>query len=441
MGVMGVWLVSLHWGIAAILLAAVVPGVLVRATHAGRLYRWQLRNTPTERRAWYFDWMLTGITHAKEIRAFELGSLFRRRFSDLRAQLRRERLRLATRRLGGELLAQAGGSVAVFSAYAFVAYQALQGTMTLGDLIMYHQAFQRGQEFAGELLSGLAGLYEDHLFLSSLYAFLALPRKTTLPIRPRPVPRPMRRGIRFEGVSFRYPSGGRDVLQDVTLAIRPGEHVAIVGNNGSGKTTLIKLLNRLYDPASGAITLDGVDLREFDPAALRREMSVIFQDYARYYLSARDNIWFGNVQVAPQDPRIEAAARQSGADEVIVRLTKGYETILGQWLEAGEELSLGEWQKVALARAFLRDAQILVLDEPTSALDANAEYQLFTRFRQLAQNRTSILISHRFSTVRMADRIYVLEDGRILESGSHAELVRRGGKYAALFETQARSYR
>ncbi len=434
-------LFSFHWGIAAVLFAAAVPGLFVRLRYAGQTYRWQRRSTPAERQAWYFHWMLTGDRHAKEIRQFGLGSLFRQRFRDLRQQLRRERLHIATRRSLAEWVGQVSSTVAVFGSYAFIAYRTVQGTITLGDLVMYYQAFQRGQGFLREMLGGLAGLYEDNLFLSDLQEFLELKPKVVEPPHPRPVPQPMQAGIAFDHVSFRYPTGASEVLEDVSLTLRPGEVVALVGENGSGKTTLIKLLCRLYDPTSGIITLDGTDLRQFETTALRREISVIFQDYARYHLTARENIWFGNTALPPDEERIAAAARQAGADEVITGLPQGYETVLGKWFENGEELSIGEWQKVALARAFLRDAQIIVLDEPTSSLDAEAEYEVFEKFRQLATGRTAILISHRFSTVRMADRIYVLEGGRIIESGSHEELVRLGGTYARLFETQAQYYR
>ncbi len=434
-------LFSFHWGVAAILFAAAVPGLFVRLRYAGQTYRWQRRSTPAERQAWYFHWLLTGDAHAKEIRQFDLGSLFRRRFRDLRQQLRREKIEIATRRSIAELVAQASATVAVFGSYAFIAYRTVQGTITLGDLVMYYQAFQRGQGFLREMLGGLAGLYEDNLFLSNLYEFLELKPKVVEPPHPRPIPQPMQTGLAFDHVSFRYPTGTREVLEDVSLTIRPGEVVALVGENGSGKTTLIKLLCRLYDPTNGTITLDGVDLRQLETTALRREISVVFQDYAQYHLTARENVWFGNVALPPDEERIAAAARHAGADEVITGLPQGYETILGKWFEDGEELSVGEWQKVALARAFLRDAQIIVLDEPTSALDARAEYEVFRKFRQLAAGRTAILISHRFSTVRMADRIFVLEGGKIIESGTHDELVRLGGTYARLFETQAQYYR
>jgi ATP-binding cassette subfamily B protein len=434
-------LFSFHWGIAAILFAAVVPGVLVRLRYANQMYRWQRERTPTERQAWYFNWLLTGDMHAKEVRLFDLGPLFIRRFRDLRQQLRRERLEIVTRRSVAELVTQASVTLAVFGSYAFIAYRTVQGAITLGDLVMYYQAFQRGQGFLQEMLGGLAGLYEDNLFLSNLYEFLDLKPKVVEPHHPRPVPQPIQTGIVFDHVSFQYPTGTRKVLEDITLTIRPGEHIALVGENGAGKTTLIKLLCRLYDPTEGTITLDGLDLRQFATAALRREISIVFQDYAKYHLTARENIWFGDVDLPPDDERIVAVARHSGADGVISGLPQGYETTLGKWFEDGEELSIGEWQKVALARAFLRAAQIIVLDEPTSALDAQAEYEVFKKFRQLAEGRTAILISHRFSTVRLADRIYVLENGRISESGTHDELVRHGGMYARLFETQAQYYR
>jgi ATP-binding cassette subfamily B protein len=434
-------LFSFHWGIAVVLFAAVIPGVVVRARHAGRMYRWQRQRTPAERRARYFNWMLTTDVHAKEVRLFDLGETFRRRFRDLRQQLRRERLDIASRRSLAELATQGSGTLAVYGSYAFIAYRTVQGAITLGDLVMFYQAFQRGQAFLRELLSGLAGLYEDGLFLSNLYEFLDLKRTVAEPPHPKLVPRPMKTGIVFDRVSFQYPTSTRKVLQDITLTIRPGEVVALVGENGSGKTTLIKLLCRLYDPTSGIITFDGIDLRQFQTVMLRRQISVIFQDYARYHLTARDNIWFGSIDLPPAQERIVAAARHTGADDVISGLPHGYETILGKWFENGEDLSIGEWQKVALARAFLRDAQIIVLDEPTSAMDAKAEYEVFKKFRQLAEGRAAILISHRLSTVRMADCIYVLKHGKIVERGTHDELVRRGGTYATLFETQAQPYR
>ena len=306
---------------------------------------------------------------------------------------------------------------------------------------MYYQAFQSGQNYLREILGGLADLYKDSLFLANYYEFLELQPHIVSPRSPRPLPQLMQRGIVFDHVRFGYDGSDRPVLNDISLTIHPGEHIALVGANGAGKTTLIKLLCRLYDPTAGNITIDGIDLRELDLALWRRQLSVLFQDYARYYLTARENIWFGNVLLAPDDNRIVAAAQAADADSVIGKLPHGYKTRLGKWLHDEQELSIGEWQKIALARAFVRDAQIVVLDEPTSALDAVAEHEVVQKFQQLAAGRTTILISHRFSTVRLADRIFVLANGCIAESGPHDELMRHGGEYARMFELQSLNYR
>ncbi len=438
---MAVLLFSFHWGVAVVLFAAAVPGVLVRLRYSGKMYRWQRERTPVERKASYFNWLLTGDVHAKEIRLFGLGDLFIRGFSDMRKQLRSERLEITRKRSVADLVAEASATLAVFGSFGFIAYRTVQGIITLGDMVMYLGAFQRGLSYLRNMLGGVGDLYENNLFLSNLYEFLDLEPKVEEPLYASPVPRPIQEGIVFEHVSFQYPTGNKMVLEDISLSIAPGEVVALVGENGSGKTTLIKLLCRLYDPADGTITLDGIDLRQFETRALRREISVIFQDYAQYYLTARENIWFGNIELPPDHEWIATVARHAGADDLITRLPKGYETILGKWFKGGEELSVGEWQKVALARAFLRDAQMIVLDEPTSCLDAKTEHEVFSGFRELLEGRAAILISHRFSTVRIADRIFVLEDGSIAESGPHEELVQLGGKYAYLFEKQARAYR
>jgi len=306
---------------------------------------------------------------------------------------------------------------------------------------MYYQAFQTSLTSLQSMLTGLAGLYEDNLFLTYFYDFLTLEPRLLEPAKPRPVPRPMKEGVVFHDVTFQYPETERTALADISIDIRPGEVAALVGANGSGKTTLVKLLCRLYDPHAGCITIDGVDLREFGTADLRRHISVIFQDFSQYQLTARENIWIGNTSLDPRDAAIETAARDSGAHEVLAALRNGYDTMLGKWFEEGEELSIGEWQKVALARAFVRDSEILVLDEPTSALDPLAEWKVFEHIRELAKGRAVVLISHRFSTVHTADRIHILDQGRIVESGSHDELMRLGGTYARMYEVQARAYR
>jgi ATP-binding cassette subfamily B protein len=289
-------------------------------------------------------------------------------------------------------------------------------------------------------LYNLGALYEDSLFLSHLYEFLDLKPAVVEPTQPKRLPRSGQAELTLDHVSFQYPNAARKVLDDICLTIRPGEHVAFVGENGAGKTTLIKLLCRLYDPSAGRILLDSMDLRELETVELRRHISAVFQDFAHYHATAWENIWYGHADLPPDREQITAAARHAGADNVIAGLSHGYDTVLGRWFETGEELSIGEWQKVALARAFLRDAPFIVLDEPTSAMDAQAEYDVFQTFRQLAKDHTAIFISHRLSTVKMADRIYVLENGRIAENGAHDDLMCQGGTYARLFAAQAQSY-
>jgi ATP-binding cassette subfamily B protein len=431
-----------HWAIVLILFFTVVPGILVRIRYSGILYQWRRGRTSTERKAWYFHWMLAGDAMAKEIRLFDLGKMFMDNYSNLRAQLRNERLRITTKRAIAEAVSQVGTNTAIFGSYAFIAYRTFQGLITLGDLLLYYRAFQHGQGFLREMLGGLADLYEDNMYLSDLFEFLSLERKVKEPRYPMPVPRPMQRGIVFNHVDFQYPTGiNRMALQGVSLTIRPGETIALVGENGSGKTTLVKLLCRLYDTTNGSIKIDEMDLHEFRTEELRREFGVIFQDFARYNLTAKENIGFGNIHLPVDMDRIRRAAKSAGADKVISELKHDYDTILGKWFEDGEELSFGEWQKVALARAFIRDAQFIVLDEPTSSMDAKAEYEIFKKFREMTAGKTSIIISHRFSTVRMADSIYVLNNGKIVESGSHEDLIALKGKYATMFEMQAEAYR
>ena len=434
-------LVSLHWIFATVLLAAVIPGLFVKVSFSRNLYLWTQRRTPIIRRTHYLNALLTSGAFAKEVRLFGLGPTFRDRFRDIRRVVRTEKMRLVTRRSVFDMIAQVGAVSAVFASLVFIARRAVAGVITIGDMVMYFGAFQRGQEFFRELLTGLAGLYEDNLFLNDLDAFMNLQPRVIEPPTPRPFPRPLTQGISLEAVTFHYPGLDHKVLEDISFHIRPGEHIAVVGENGSGKTTLVKLLCRLYDPDSGTIRIDGADLRDFRIADIRREMGVIFQDFVHYHMSARDNVWFGDVTVDPASERIIEAAARTGADRLIRGLPSGYETVLGREFEEGAELSLGEWQKIALARAFLRETQIIVLDEPTASLDPRSEAEVFARFHELARGRTAILISHRLSTIRMADRILVLANGRIVETGAHDELMRSGGQYAELYEIQASKYR
>ena len=434
-------LFTLGWGVGLIVVLAAVPGALVRVHYARRMYDWQRGSTTADRQSWYFHYLLTDGTRAKEMRLFGLGELFRGLYRDLRLILRTERIGIARRRAWADFAGGAAAVLATFATFAYIVWLTITGAITLGSMVMYYQAFQTGLSSLQAVLSGMAGLYEDNLFLTYYHEFMELEPRVLAPAQPAPVPRPMTDGVRFEAVDFSYPDTERTALSGITLTVRPGEVAALVGPNGSGKTTLVKLLCRLYDPTAGAITLDGTDLRSFDVDELRRHMSVIFQDFAEYQLTARENIRVGNVDLAGDDPAVEAAARDAGADPVIRGLRHGYDTMLGKWFEEGEELSVGEWQKVALARAFVRDAQILVFDEPTSALDPETEWRVFQHIKELARGRAVVLISHRFSTVRTADRIHILDGGRIVESGAHDELMALGGRYASMYEVQARAYR
>jgi ATP-binding cassette subfamily B protein len=434
-------LLSFQWFIAVVLILSAIPSVIVRLIYSRKTYKWQRLRTPTERISWYYHWLLSSDSAAKEIRLFNLGHIFIERYREVRQKLRQERLSITKKRSAADLVTQLTTTLAIYGTFAVVAHRAVRGQITMGDLVMFYQAFQRGQSYLRDILGGLAGLYEDSLFLTNLYEFLDLKPKVVDTLHPKPLKQLKGRGIVFKHVDFSYANTDRKVLRDININIGPHEHIALVGENGSGKTTLIKLLCRLYDPNKGSITWNGTDLKEFSLQDIRKQISVIFQDYAQYYFSVRENIWFGNTHLPPDDARIHQAARDSGADEVIARLPKKYDTILGKWFEDGEQLSTGEWQKIALTRVFLRPSEIVVLDEPTSSLDAKSEYEVFKRFQDAMRNRAAIMISHRLSTARLADRIYVLAGGTVAESGTHDELMRSGGNYAYLFELQARNYR
>jgi ATP-binding cassette, subfamily B, bacterial len=432
---------SLHWGIIGVLMVAALPAVFVRVQQSRIMYQWQRKRTGMDRQSMYLGFMLTGDLFAKEIRLFGLGSFFSAWYLRIRQQLYEERLDISKRKALANFLAQGFAGILIFAIYSFIIYQTLQGVLRLGDLVLYYQALQRGQLNINGLLTGVSGLYEDNLFLTNLYEFLDLKPTIVDPIDPKPFPETIKTGIVFNQVSFQYSNSTRQALSNINLCIEPGKTIALVGENGCGKTTLIKLLCRLYDPTSGSITIDGIDIREFEITDLRRQMGVIFQDYAKYNLTAFENIWLGNVEVPREDEKIIAAAHRSGADEVIHQLPQGYDTVLGKLFDQGEELSIGQWQKIALARAFLRSSQLIILDEPTSAMDPKAEYEVFNQFRQLIKDQAAILITHRLSTVKMADCIYVMDQGSIVESGTHDQLMQQRGSYAHLFETQAQNYR
>lgn len=424
-----------------ILLLGALPIGIVRVYFARRLYQWQAKIAQTERLASYFNYMLTSAGYAKEIRLYDTSNVFSDRYIQLRKRLRRERLSISRQRTIADLLTQLVTVAALFLAFGLVIRDVLTSALTIGELVIAWQAFQRGQSSLRALLGSFATLYESQLFLREFYRFLGMKSHIAAPPNPVPIPVPMQQGIRFENVRFHYQSDGREVLKDISFEIKPGEVIALVGENGAGKTTLVKLLCRLYDPTEGRITLDGCDLREYDPKALQGMITSLFQDFNLFQLSALENVWLGNTKSPPELEAIRKAARESGADEVIEALPKGYDTELGVWFSGGKELSQGQWQKVALARTFFRQSHVIILDEPTSALDVLTESQIIDRFRMIVAGRTAVLISHRLSTVRMADRILVLDDGRIVEDGTHDALMALNGKYAEMFLRQAGYYR
>jgi ATP-binding cassette, subfamily B, bacterial len=447
LGSNGITLISIGWliiylnfWIGVVLLISVIPSIIVRLKYSDVEYRLQLRTTQLERRSNYLNWLITGGFHAKELRLFDLGELLRHLFTDLRNQLFDERFEIAKRRNIEESFSSACTILAMYGSFAFFAYKTVLGAITLGSLVMYFQAFQRAQGSLQSIISSLNGLYDDNLFLSNFYEFLDLKQNVPEPADPVPFPDKVQNGVHFENVSFRYPGSEKNALMNINLKIPTGKIVALVGENGSGKTTLIKLLCRLYDPTVGSISVDGIDLRQFQLSKLRNKISIIFQDYSHYNMTARENIWIGDISLIKEHERIIEASQLSGADDVINGLKYGYETELGKWFGEGEELSTGEWQKVALARAFLRDSKIIVLDEPTSSIDPIAEDRIFKNIRELAAGRCIIIISHRLSIARNTDRIYVMKEGKISESGTHEDLVNNASDYAAMFKAQSRNY-
>jgi ATP-binding cassette subfamily B protein len=423
------------------LVVCVIPAFMGETHFAFMGYSLNFRQTPAKREMEYMRVLGGSKESAKELKLFGLAPFLVGRYSKLSNELQLQNIGLAKRRLIVGALLSLLGTLGYYGSYAFVIYETVMGTLTIGALYFLTGAIAGASTNIQAVFATFSTIADQALFVTDLLEFFAM--KPTVASKPNalPAPRPIREGFEFRNVSFNYPGQTRQVLSDVSFQLRPGERLALVGENGQGKTTIVKLLTRLYDPTSGQILLDGLDLREYDLEDLWKEIGVIFQDFMRYDVTASENIAIGKIEEKENIFRIRAAAQKSLAEQVIRKLPKGYDQILGRRFEGGVDISGGEWQKMALARAYLRDAQVLILDEPTAALDARSEHEVFQRFAELTLGKMALLISHRFSTVKMADRILVLENGQIAEQGHHDQLLLNGGRYAEMFELQAASYR
>jgi ATP-binding cassette, subfamily B, bacterial len=424
-----------------LLVAGIIPAFLGESHFAFLTYAKNFRQTPLRRQMDYLRQVGGSKEAAKELRLFNLSSYLTGRFTALSHAIYEENVALNKRRLfWGGLLAIVG-QLGYYGAYGYSIYRTIQGRYSIGDLTLITTAIMQAMANIQQAFSTASGVADQALFLTDLLAFFEMKPRVESKANGLPAPRPIVSGFEFRNVSFAYPGTDRRVLSDFNFTLNCGERVALIGENGQGKTTIVKLISRLYDPTEGEILLDGIDLREYDLADLHSEIGVIFQDFMRYEMTARENIAVGRIEVPHTVEELEYAAKKSLASEVIDKLHGGFDQMLGRRFEGGVDLSGGEWQKLALARAYLRDAQLLILDEPTAALDARSELEVFERFAELTYGKMALLISHRFSTVRMADRIVVLEAGKLVEEGSHSQLISLGGRYAAMFEMQAASYR
>jgi ATP-binding cassette subfamily B protein len=434
---MAVILLRFSWWLPIVLIVGMIPVLFVVTRFTLREYTWLNQNTKARRRVGYFDWLLTDRESAAEMRLFSLGDGFRQAYQDIRKRLRTERALLARSQAVAELMAGAVALLSIGLVMVWMLRRLVLGSATLGEAVILYQAFSQGQRLIQTLLGSAGQVFRNVLFIENLFEFLKLkPKQAALPVSRR-LGRSLNSGICFEKISFRYPGSEQIVLDNFNLTIPAGQVVAFVGENGAGKSTLMKLICRFYDPDDGRVMIDGIDLREMNPADLWRSITVLFQEPVHYHEDAGRNIAFGELASTPSEQRIMEAARAAGVHDLIMRLPAGYETLLGKWF-GGAELSTGEWQRLALARAFLRQSPIMILDEPTSAMDSWAEADWMSRFRSLAEARTAILVTHRFTTAMQADIIHVMSRGRIIESGTHSELLDYNGKYALSWRQQMR---
>jgi ATP-binding cassette subfamily B protein len=426
------------WAPAALLIST-MPVLYVVMKHRLYRYNWKYRNTNKERQTWYYDWLLSSRENAAEIRMFELGNYFRTAFSALRKQIRHDSLQLHKSQAFAELGAAVFALLITGAAMGFMVWKALLGTVSIGSLAMFYQAFNQGQRLLRSLLENVGQMYSNSLFLGDMFDFFNLEPQVSDPAVPQPLPDNLAKGITFQNVDFYYPFCTTPVLQGFDFFIPAGKITAVVGANGAGKSTLVKLLCRLYDPASGKIFFDDIDIKQCRISNVRKMITVLFQESARFNASIAENIGLGDLEKSGDMPLIEEAAKESGADAIASKTPGGYEAQLGRWFSGSIDISGGEWQRIALARAFLRKSPIIILDEPTSSMDSWSEMDWVKRFRLLARSRTGIIIAHRFTTAMQADIIHVMDNGTIVESGSHQELISQNGKYAASWKEQMRN--
>jgi ATP-binding cassette subfamily B protein len=429
-------LFALHWGVALLLIAVNIPGIWLRLHYADILYNFQRTQTPEARKSAYFNWLLTGDRPSREIRLFGLGNYFISLFKKSFNKQNEKELNILRKRTTIELITDVVKASAFLALLIIVARRTISGDLSLGQMAMFLLAFRQGMAAIKDLFSSLAGLYEDGLFIGDTFEFLDL-KENVVAFPPVTIPADLKSEILVENLSFTYPGNHSPTIDKVSFGISRGEIIALVGPNGAGKSTLVRLLARLYDPDSGTVKWDGKDIRTMDPDEYRKYFSVVFQDFMLYNLTAGENIRMGNIEISNADRNIKQAASSAGVHDLLNNLPGGYDAPIGTLFDDSRELSWGEWQKIALARALFREAPVLILDEPSSSLDADTEYEIFSRFREIVKGRTSILITHRFTNVTLADRIIVLEKGAIAETGTHEELMKKKGRYYSMYNRQA----
>jgi ATP-binding cassette subfamily B protein len=429
-------ILTLHWSLTVLLIVANIPGIWLRLHYAGILYNFQREQTPEARKSAYFNWLLTGDRPSRELRLFGLGNYFIGLFKKSFLKQKEEEINIIRKRTLIELVSNLFKASALLITLLFIARQTIGGKLSIGQMAMFLLAFRQGMVYIKEVFGSLAGLYEDGLFIGDTFEFLNLKENVTAK-EPVIIPSLLKKNISVNDLSFTYPGNSVETISNVSFEIKKGEIIALVGPNGAGKSTLVRLLCRLYDPDSGSVKYDGNDIRYIDPDEYRKLFSVVFQDFMLYNLTAGENIRLGDVIEHKADERIRSSAVTTGVDEMITALPNGYDTPIGNLFDDSRELSWGEWQKIALARALFRDAPVLILDEPSSSMDADTEYEIFSRFREIVKGRTSILISHRFTNVSLADRIIVLDKGAIAETGTHDELMKKRGIYFKMFTKQS----